>query len=91
MPFYKAPKENESYNPSTMSTVPVIASFDGSGNIKPLYVRVQGKALKVLSCWGQKEYLAIKYHCSLELDGYVKEIILIYHPSHLFWTIGKNP
>ena len=90
MPFYKAPKDTDSYNPDSMDAVPVIASFDASGAIKPLYVRIHGKPLKVLSCWCQNEYSIRKYHCTVGLDGYTRDIVLAYHPSHSFWTIDAS-
>ena len=90
MPFYKASKREDSFHSDTMSTVPVIASFDTEGTIKPLYVRIQGKALKVCSSWFQNESLVIRYHCTVEADGYVRDIVLLYHPSHMFWTVGTD-
>lgn len=90
MPFYKEPKVTDSYNSNAMNIVPVIASFDTSGTIRPLYVRIHEKSLKILSCWHQTEYSFEKYHCTVELDGYTKDIVLIYHPSHSFWTIDAS-
>lgn len=87
MPFYKASKDRNSFDSNTMTVVPVIASFDSNGTIKPLYVRIDGKSLKIISCWFQDESLIKKFHCTVELDGYSKDIILIYHPSHCFWTV----
>ena len=90
MPFYKEPKVTDSYNSNSMNIVPVIASFDTSGTIRPLYVRIHEKSLKIISCWHHVEYSFEKYHCTAELDGYTKDIVLIYHPSHSFWTIDAS-
>lgn len=90
MPFYQPEKFDDSFDNSSMTVVPVIASFDTAGKIKPLYVRIQGKPLKVISSWCQDEFLIVKHHCTVQLDEYAKDIILIYHPSHSFWTVDSN-
>lgn len=91
MPFYQ-PEWNES-TPSennNMEIVPVIASFNTAGTIKPLYVRIHNHSLPITACWFQEESLIIKYHCTVQLGGYTRNIILIYHPSHSYWTVGKD-
>lgn len=90
MPFYQPENITDSFDKSSMTVVPVIASFDTKGKIKPLYVRIQEKSLRIVSCWSRQEFLVIKYHCKVELDEYVNDIILIYHPEHSFWTVDSG-
>lgn len=40
-----------SYDCSGLIKVPVIASFDAEGHIKPLYVRIGEESLKIHSSW----------------------------------------
>lgn len=90
MPFFQDEKITESFDSSSMTVVPVIASFNTKGKIKPLYVRIGEQSLKIVSCWFQNEVLVLKFHCKVQLDEYVKDIILIYHPAHFFWTVDSS-
>lgn len=37
-------------NGSRWKELPVIASFDSKGNVRPLYLRIEGERYQVLSC-----------------------------------------
>lgn len=80
---------SSSYNPSTMTLVPVIVSFDVSGNMKPLYIGVHGKAYKVLSSFCIKKYDFRIFKCQIEDHGIMRHIVLTFHPREYFWTIPK--
>lgn len=81
------------YNESTMTIVPVIASFDSSGNMKPLYLGVHGESYQILSCYSIKEFNFDfpTFRCRVNDHGIVRDIILKYHPSDQIWTIPKLP
>lgn len=82
-----------SKNPHALlsNMVPVIASFDSSGHVKPLYVRVNGASLKIHSSWVKPSYLdTIEFECQV-IDGeYLKPLSLTYHRQDCVWTIPKN-
>lgn len=80
-----------SYNESTMTLVPVIASFDASGNIRPLYIGVHGESYKVLTCSCKKVYDFPVYKCQVEDHGIARHVDLTYHPREHIWTIPKVP
>lgn len=82
------PPEVERLNQGMVHVVPVIASFDSAGTIKPLYVRIRGYSYKILSCWSKQCYSNIfVYYCTVENNHVHQEIALTYHSGEMCWTI----
>lgn len=82
-----------SKNPHTYlsNIIPVIASFDSNGHIKPLYIRVNGESLKVYSsCIKPSFQSAIEFECKIIDNEYLKPLSLTYHQQDCVWTISKN-
>lgn len=82
-----------SKNPYTLlsNIVPVIASFDSDGHVKPLYVRINGEPLRVHSSWVKPSYLGtIEFECKVIDGDYLKPLSLTYHRQDCVWTIPKN-
>ena len=68
----------QSYDHLPITVIPVIASFDTDGHIKPLYVRIDGLSLKVHSCWLKPSFSGV-----MEL----KPLVLSFHMAEGVWTI----
>ncbi|MCR4956465.1 MAG: hypothetical protein K6A30_07250 [Lachnospiraceae bacterium] len=72
------------YNPGT--AVPVIASFNPSGEIRPLYLRMDGTVLRIRSFWVKSHHLnAMEFNCKVIDNNYTKNIRLIYYMSEGVW------
>jgi len=79
MPFDLAPSD----------IVPVIASFDKQGKIKPLYVRLGSESYKINDSFCQNEYInTIYFRCHIIDNGYLKPLVLIYYRSCNMWSIN---
>ena len=60
-----------------MQTVPVIASFNDAGQIKPLYVGIDGERYKVHSYWVRRSFSnQIEFQCKLADQGILRPVIL---------------
>lgn len=80
----------ESYGGDQIELVPVIASYDTEGRIKPLYVRIKDDRYKVENYWIKYSVSNnIDYNVTLSKDGYTYKLILTYHIRETSWTIPK--
>ena len=71
-----------------MQTVPVIASFNDEGQIKPLYVGIDGERYKVHSYWVRRSFShQIEFQCKLIVGDSLKIIIITYYLNECVWTI----
>lgn len=74
-----------------MQTVPVIASFNDEGQIKPLYVGINGERYKVQSYWVRRSFSnQIEFQCKLIVGDTLKIIIITYYLNECVWTIPDN-
>lgn len=77
------------YDNSTL--VPVIASFDNEGHIRPLYVRIDGDAYKIHTSWLKPGFARTSvFQCQLIDNGQLKPLILTYYHQENVWTIPKG-
>lgn len=83
------------YNNQTI--IPVIATFDTDGNVKPLFVRIKGEEYKILSSWMNPEdsFSGIKnnilvFRCKIEVRGYAREIKITFWGNERVWTIPSD-
>ena len=75
-----------------MQIVPVIASFNDDGQIKPLYVGINGKRYKVDSYWVRRSFSnQIEFHCKLIIENMLKPVIMTYYLNECIWTIPNSP
>lgn len=75
-----------------MQTIPVIASFNDEGQIKPLYVGIDGERYKVHSYWVRRSFSnQIEFQCKLIVGDTLKIIIITYYLNECVWTIPNNP
>jgi len=80
----------ESYGGDPIELIPVIASYDGEGHIKPLYARINDEKYQVASCWLRSNSLNnLDYHCKLIKDNQTYMIVMTYHIRECVWTIPK--
>ena len=74
-----------------MKTVPVIASFNDEGQIKPLYVGIDGERYKVHSYWVRRSFSnQIEFQCKLIVGDTLKIIIITYYLNECVWTIPNT-
>lgn len=79
-----------SYDFKPHTIVPVIASFNSEGHVKPLYVRIGGLSLKVHSSWLKPSFGNIlEFHCMVIDDNCLKPLILSYHQMESVWIIPR--
>ena len=70
--------------------ISVISSFDCEGNIMPLYVRIDGEALKVHNAYRMTSTMSIlNFNCEIMDGDTVKPLKLSYHIRDLMWTIPR--
>lgn len=75
---------------SNLINVPVIASFDAEGRVKPLYVRFGDECLKVHSAVEKPSTFDLKeFQCQVVDNGYLKPLALAYRMRDTVWTIVK--
>lgn len=78
----------QSYDHLPITVIPVIASFDTDGHIKPLYVRIDGLALKVHSCWLKPSFSGVmEFNCKIIDHDCLKPLVLSFHQTEGVWTI----
>lgn len=74
-----------------VTAVPVIASFDSEGHIKPLYVRIGEYSCRVHSFWIKNTFSNItEFNCQIEDNGHLKPVLLTFYQRECVWTIPKK-
>ena len=74
------------YEPANM--VPVIASFDTEGHIKPIYVRLNGIAYHVDSYWVCSHFADIlEYNCKVAVGDCLRPLKLTYYGKERVWLM----
>lgn len=68
-----------------MTAIPVIASFSADGQIKPLYVRINGADLKVLQFTMYNPYNIPTFNCIVDDSDVEKHIKISYNLSQHTW------
>lgn len=76
-------------NPN-IQLLPVIASFDAKGHIRPLYMNYQGLRLKIdnIKCVNKVTSNQIEFICETTLSDYVKTVYLMYHTDYRVWSLN---
>lgn len=79
------------YDHSSIKIVPVIASFNDDGKIKPLYIGLHGTCYKVDSYWVRNSFVNhIEFHCKI-IDGpMLKPILITYYIKECIWTVPND-
>lgn len=74
-----------------MQIVPVIASFNDDGQIRPLYVGIDGERLKVSSSRVRRCFAGqVEFYCKLTVGDTLKPVLLTYYLNECIWTIPGN-
>jgi len=74
------------YLPVTI--IPVIASFNKDGQIKPLYVGIDGVSYKIQSYWVRRCFSnQVEFSCKLLINNCLKTIVMTYYLNECIWTI----
>jgi len=73
-----------------LQIVSVIVSFDTSGNLLPLYVRIGEESYKILYCRHKPTCLGnCLFQCKISDDGIIKDFELTYHERERMWSIPR--
>ncbi|MCR5101219.1 MAG: hypothetical protein K6B41_07670 [Butyrivibrio sp.] len=71
--------------------VPVIASFDTAGEIRPLYVRIDNKSRKIHSYRIKNKFRnSIDFECQVEYEDRIVRVIVSYYKSEDVWGIPSE-
>ena len=74
-----------------LKVVPVIAPYDGNGNILPLYVRIGEESFKIYNAYGSEStYRILTFKGEVMVQDAVRPIKLSYFMNDLIWCIPKN-
>lgn len=78
----------KSFDETTTSIVPVIASFDATGHVKPLYVRLGRTSFKICDYFVSSKYSGItEFRCTISAGASLRPLQLSYYSSEGMWTI----
>lgn len=78
----------KSFDETSTSIVPVIASFDATGHVKPLYVRLGRTPFKVCDYFVSSKYSGItEFRCTIAAGNSLKPLQLSYYSSEGMWTV----
>lgn len=83
----------DSFNPASMTIVPVIVSFSDEGKVRPLYLGVGRESYKIFSSYelDSDPFCPVRvYRCEFDDHGRNRQIELTYHSRSRFWTIPKR-
>lgn len=76
-------------NSSHLKLVPVIASFNTEGIIKPLYVRIDDEEIKIWRVFPAESNTSIlTFRCEVMDGDLVKEIKISYHMREMVWSMA---
>lgn len=71
--------------------VSVIASFDVHRHIRPLYVRIGEKALKIKTSWEKSSFSgAAEFCCEVIADDRIYPVTLRFYYKECLWTIKQE-
>lgn len=74
-----------------ITVVPVIASFNDHGHVKPLYIGIDGEQCKIDSYWVRRNFSnQIEFHCNVIINDIQKPIIITYYMNECIWTIPNE-
>ncbi len=72
----------------SVMVVPVITSFSAQGRIKPLYVRIHGKAFKIDTSYEICNFInTIDFSCKVIDGNSTRPIKLTFHRNEGMWTV----
>ncbi len=79
-------------NGSRWKELPVIASFDTKGDVKPLYLRIEGERYQVLTCIDRGSLVTHHvYDVTIENYGRKTPLTLSFWPEECVWRYSTNP
>ena len=69
-------------------TVPVIASFNKVGEIRPLYIRINGYPLKITSFWVKSRFVnTMEFNCTVIDHGQERIMKITYYQAEGVWVM----
>lgn len=81
---------HNSFDYQQITIVPVIASFNTEGKIKPLYVRIKDKSYKIDSFWVMYTFTNItEFNCKISDGENIYPLKLTYYHAEGVWCMPK--
>lgn len=78
---------NSNFDCTSTIIVPVIASFDSEGRIKPLYARIHGTSYKIDSSRMSSNFVnTAEFHCKVIDGNSLKPLLLTFHRREGMWS-----
>ena len=82
---------HNSHDYTPVKIVPVIASFNEDGQIKPLYIGINGECYKIHSYWIRHSFSnQIEFSCKIIWGQTLQAMIITYYMNECIWTIPDN-
>lgn len=79
-----------SFDYQAYTVVPVIASFDDQGHIKPVYVRIHGETYKIDSYFVRYAFAGqIEFNCKIVDGNRLLPLSLTYYQKECMWVIQR--
>ena len=74
-----------------LKVVPVIATYDGNGNILPLYVRINEETFKIYNAYvSESNFRILTFSGEVMVQDAVRPIKLSYFINDLMWCIPND-
>lgn len=84
---------NTTHDYDTLEHVPVIASFNQSGKIMPIYVGIDDKRFRIVSSNLRSGYNCnniLEFNCQINDGNYIKPIRLKYFKDDGIWALKRK-
>lgn len=79
-----------SYDYMPYTAVPVIASFDNNGHVRPLYVRIDGEPHKIDSCFVRYAFAGqTEFNCKVVCEDKLLPLTLTYYQKECLWIVQQ--
>ena len=79
----------ESYGSDPIVSVPVIASYDAEGHVKPLFIRINNEKYKVENYWVRASSgNNMDYNVTLSRNNITYRLKLTYHLRETIWSVS---
>ena len=79
-----------SFDHTATCIIPVIASFDASGHICPLYVRIRRVSYRITEYFVSSKYSGVtEFRCKIADGEFERPLQLTYYSAEGMWTVPR--
>jgi|P827metagenome_2_1110787.scaffolds.fasta_scaffold06679_5 hypothetical protein len=80
-----------SFDHTTTCIIPVIASFDSSGHVSPLYVRIKRVSYRIIEYFVSSKYSGVtEFRCKIADGAFERPLQLTYYSTEGMWTVPRS-